>query len=113
METKTAITALAALAQGSRLAVFRLLVQAGPAGLAASKIAEKLEIAPSSLSFHLKELTHANMVVPTPEGRSVIYAANFATMNELLNFLTEDCCGGNICSPVAVKPRRRSTGSNV
>jgi ArsR family transcriptional regulator len=97
METKTAITALAALAQGSRLAVFRLLVQAGPAGLAATKIADQLGIAPSSLSFHLKELTHADMVIPTPEGRSIIYSANFATMRELINFLTEDCCGGNVC----------------
>ena len=100
METKLAIAALAALAQGSRLAVFRLLVQAGPAGLAATRIADQLGIAPSSMSFHLKELTHANVVIPTPEGRSVIYTANFATMKQLLNFLTEDCCGGNVCVSV-------------
>lgn len=102
METKTAIAALAALAQESRLAVFRLLVQAGPAGLAASRIAERLDIPPSSLSFHLKELTHANMVTQTKDGRSLIYAANFETMNGLLGFLTENCCGGNPCTPVCI-----------
>jgi ArsR family transcriptional regulator len=102
METKQVINALAALAQDSRLAVFRLLVQAGPQGLAASKIAEHLDIPPSSLSFHLKELTHANMVTQTKDGRSLIYAANFETMNGLLGFLTENCCGGNPCSPVCI-----------
>lgn len=102
METKKVITALASLAQDSRLAVFRLLVQAGPEGLAASKIAEHLDIAPSSLSFHLKELLHANMVKQTKAGRSLIYSTNFETMNEVLGFLTENCCGGNPCSPVCV-----------
>lgn len=100
METKNVIAALAALAQDSRLAVFRLLVQAGPEGLAASKIAEHLDIAPSSLSFHLKELLHANMVKQTKAGRSLIYSTNFETMNEVLGFLTENCCGGNPCSPI-------------
>jgi len=100
METKSVIAALTALAQESRLAAFRLLVQAGPSGLPASRIAEVLGIAPSSLSFHLKELLHANMVSQTREGRSLIYAANFETMNGLLGFLTENCCGGNVCSPV-------------
>lgn len=99
MDTKSAIASLAALAQESRLAVFRLLVQAGPEGLAATKIAEQLDIAPSSLSFHLKELTHANMVIQKKAGRSLIYSANFDTMNGLLGFLTENCCGGNACSP--------------
>jgi ArsR family transcriptional regulator len=98
MENKEAVLALAALAQESRLAAYRLLVQAGPEGLAASKIAEALGIAPSSLSFHLKELTHANLVVPRQEGRFVIYAARFDAMNALLGFLTENCCGGNPCS---------------
>ena len=101
METKQAISALAALAQESRLAVYRLLVAAGPAGMAASKIAEEVGVVPSSLSFHLKELTHAGLIVPRQEGRFVIYAANFATMNSLLSFLTENCCGGNPCSPLA------------
>ena len=99
METKTAIAALAALAQESRLAIFRLLVQAGPEGLAASRIAEQLGIAPSSLSFHLKELMHAEMVDQQKDGRSLIYSANFKTMNTLLGFLSENCCGGNPCSP--------------
>ncbi|MGG7606262.1 ArsR/SmtB family transcription factor [Massilia sp. BKSP1R2A-1] len=100
MDTKPAISALAALAQESRLAAFRLLVQAGPAGLPASKIAEALAIPPSSLSFHLKELSHAGLVVPRQDGRFVIYSANFDTMNALLAFLTESCCGGNPCTPV-------------
>jgi DNA-binding transcriptional ArsR family regulator len=99
MENRDAVVALAALAQESRLATFRLLVQAGPQGLAASKIAEALGMPPSSLSFHLKELTHANLIVPRQEGRFVIYAAQFDTMNALLGFLTENCCGGNPCSP--------------
>lgn len=100
METKQAIAALAALAQDSRLAVFRLLVRVGPEGMAASKIGEELGIAPSSLSFHLKELTHAALVTPRQDGRFVIYAARFDTMNSLMAFLTDSCCGGNPCSPV-------------
>lgn len=100
METKSAIAALAALAQESRLQVFRLLVQAGPQGLSPTQIAERLGIAPSSLSFHLKELTHAQLTVSARSGRSIVYSANFATMNALILFLTENCCGGNPCSPV-------------
>lgn len=97
MQTKEVLAALAALAQESRLAVFRLLVQAGPAGLAASRIAEQLDIAPSSLSFHLKELTHAGLLTSKQEGRYVIYAADIGTMNGLIGFLTENCCGGHPC----------------
>ena len=104
MHTKLVLAALGALAQESRLAVFRLLVQAGPAGMSPGKMSEQLAIPPSSLSFHLKELTHAALVTPTQEGRYVIYAANFATMNSLLGFLTENCCGGNPCTPVCVAP---------
>ena len=100
MDTKNAITSLAALAQDMRLAVFRLLVATGPEGLAASKIAESLGVPPSSLSFHLTELTHAGLLVPRQAGRFVIYAVNFDTMNALLGFLTENCCSGNPCSPV-------------
>lgn len=99
MHNTEAIAALAALAQESRLAVFRLLVQAGPEGIAATRIAEQLGIPPSSLSFHLKELTHAGLVTPTKAGRSLIYAASFATMNCLIDFLTENCCGGTACAP--------------
>ena len=102
METKTAVTALAALAQESRLAIFRLLVQAGPEGLAAGKIGEALGIAPSSLSFHMKELTHAHLVTSRQESRFVIYSANFPAMNELLTFLTDNCCGGTPCLPGSV-----------
>lgn len=113
METASALSALAALAQESRLAVFRLLVQAGPEGLPASKVAEALGLPPSSLSFHLKELTHANLVVPRQEGRFVIYAARFDTMNALLGFLTENCCGGSSCSPAgaACVPAASCTGN--
>ena len=100
MDTKPAISALAALAQESRLATYRLLVQAGPAGMPATRIAEALGLPPSSLSFHLKELSHADLVTARQDGRFVIYSANYATMNALLGFLTENCCGGNPCSPV-------------
>ncbi len=99
METKHALTALMAVAQESRLAVFRLLVRTGPDGMAASKIADNLGIAPSSLSFHLKELAHANLVAQRQEGRFVIYSANFHTMNALIAFMTENCCAGNPCGP--------------
>ena len=99
METKDILAALAALAQESRLNTFRLLVQTGPQGLAASKIAEHLDIAPSSLSFHLKELSHAGFVTSRQEGRFVIYSANFDTMNGVLTFLTDNCCGGASCAP--------------
>ncbi|MEW6020832.1 MAG: metalloregulator ArsR/SmtB family transcription factor [Pseudomonadota bacterium] len=101
MENKDAVVALAALAQESRLAVFRLLVQTGPDGLAASRIAQALGMPASSLSFHLKELAHANLIVARQEGRFIIYAAQFDTMNTLLGFLTENCCGGTPCTPAA------------
>lgn len=99
MESKTAILALGALAQESRLAIFRLLVQAGDEGLAAGRIAETLGVAASSLSFHLKELTHAGLLSSRQEGRFVIYSANFEVMNQLLGYLTENCCGGKPCGP--------------
>ena len=100
METNAAVTALSALAQTSRLAVFRALVQAGPAGMAAGKISELADIPPSSLSFHLKELSHAGLVASRQDGRFVIYTAQFDVVNALLGFLTENCCGGNPCAPV-------------
>lgn len=100
METKKVLLALAALAQESRLAVFRLLVQVGPEGMAATKIGEQLNIPPSSLSFHLKELSHADLVESRQAGRFVIYSANITTMNQMLGFLTENCCGGNPCTPI-------------
>jgi len=103
METKNAVAALAALAQESRLAVFRLLVQAGPEGLPAGKVSETLAIPPSSLSFHLKELTHAGMVSSRQEGRFVIYQANYDAATALIAFLTENCCQGSgaACMPPA------------
>jgi DNA-binding transcriptional ArsR family regulator len=99
MQNRQILAALAALAQESRLSAFRLLVQTGPDGMAASKIAEHLAIAPSSLSFHLKELAHAGLVIARQDGRFVIYSANFDTMNGLLAFLTDNCCGGTPCAP--------------
>ncbi|EKZ99111.1 metalloregulator ArsR/SmtB family transcription factor [Cupriavidus metallidurans] len=101
METDNALEALAALAHGIRLAVFRLLVQAGPEGLPAGRIAELMEMPASSLSFHLKELHRAGLLASRQEGRSIIYMARFETMNALLGYLTENCCGGAPCSPVS------------
>ena len=98
MDTKHVLKALAALAQESRLAIFRLLIQTGPAGLYASKIGEALHISSSALSFHLKELSHANLVVARQEGRFVIYTAQFDTMTALVGFLTENCCAGEACA---------------
>ena len=109
MDTKGVLAALAALAQESRLGAFRLLVQTGPQGLAASKIAEHLGIAPSSLSFHLKELAHAGLVSARQDGRFLIYSANFDTMNGLLGFLTDNCCGGNSCTPATACTPRPAT----
>ena len=99
METKETIQALAALAQESRLAIFRLLVVAGPTGMQVGKIAEQLTLANATLSFHLKELTNAGLTTPVQNGRSITYSANFATMNELLAYLTQNCCAGSDCAP--------------
>jgi len=101
METDHALEALAALAHLIRLSVFRLLVQAGPAGLPAGRIAELMEMPASSLSFHLKELHRAGLLSSRQDGRSIIYMAHFETMNALLGYLTENCCSGNPCSPVS------------
>lgn len=98
MENLNIVVALAALAQESRLAVFKLLVQAGSEGLSAGRISEITSIAPSSLSFHLKEMTHARMLNARPEGRFVIYSANYDSMNSLLAYLTENCCAGIPCN---------------
>lgn len=101
MESPLAVTALSALAHESRLATFRLLVQAGPAGLAASKISDALGISASSLSFHLKELAHAGLVTSRQDGRFVIYAAHYESMNALIGYLLANCCAGDpaACSP--------------
>ena len=102
MDSKAAVIALAALAQDSRLAIFRALVSKGHSGLPAGKISETTEIAPSSLTFHLKELVHANLVTSRQQGRFVIYSANYSTMNGLLAFLTENCCGNSARPPTCV-----------
>jgi DNA-binding transcriptional ArsR family regulator len=98
MEKHNAIAALAALAQESRLDVFRLLVQAGTDGLPAGQIAEQLGVPPNSLSFHLNQLRHAGLVTFRRESRSLIYAAEYEAMNELLAYLTENCCQGDAAS---------------
>jgi DNA-binding transcriptional ArsR family regulator len=107
MESKSAVEALSALAQGSRLEVYRILVQAGPEGLAASAIAERLGIPANTLSFHLRTLSQADLVQSRQEGRFVYYSTNYEQMNALLGFLTENCCGGRSCAPVPVVPRKR------
>jgi DNA-binding transcriptional ArsR family regulator len=113
MESTEVVPALAALAQENRLDVFRLLVQAGPEGVAAGHIADRLSIAPPTLSFHLAQLKHAGLVKVRRDGRSLIYAADYARMNGLIDFLTENCCGGNVvkqtavCAPAPVRKARR------
>jgi ArsR family transcriptional regulator, arsenate/arsenite/antimonite-responsive transcriptional repressor len=108
MNKVDAVVALAALAQDSRLDVFRLLVQAGPEGLPAGSVAAALDLAPNALTFHFDRLRTAGLVTVRRSGRSMIYAAQFETMNSLLGFLTENCCGGTPCTPVAVcKPTRK------
>ena len=97
MNASTTVLALSALAHEARLAVFKLLVQAGPEGLAAGIVAARLEMAPPALSFHLKELTHAGLLLQRPEGRKIHYSANFSSMNELIAYLTENCCQGAAC----------------
>ena len=94
METKQAVSALAALAQETRLSIFRLLVQAGPEGIAAGRIGEELEVPPATLSFHLKELSHAALISSRQEGRFIYYAADFERMAGLMTFLTQNCCQG-------------------
>jgi ArsR family transcriptional regulator len=101
MEKKAAVTALAALAQDNRLDVFRLLVQAGPEGMPAGAVAAALDLAPNTLTFHFDRLRTAGLVTVRRDGRSMIYAAQFETMNGLLGFLTENCCGGIQCAPLA------------
>jgi len=99
METTQALQALSALAQESRLSIFRLLVQSGPAGMAAGAIGEALDLPPATLSFHLAGLTRAGLAQSRQDGRFVIYSASFENMNALVAFLTENCCGGATCAP--------------
>jgi DNA-binding transcriptional ArsR family regulator len=121
MEIKSAVQTLAALAQESRLSIFRLLVQAGPTGVAAGEIAAALSLAPATLSFHLKEMSHAGLVTARAQGRFIYYAADFARMNALLGYLTENCCardgtscaGGTSCSPSRPASRAPSRTKGV
>ena len=114
MESSTAVKSLAALAQETRLAVYRLLVQQEPTGLAAGEISSQLDLAPATLSFHLKELAHAHLITARQDGRFIFYAADFAAMNGLLEFLTENCCAADCgsCAPAsACAPAQRSLKS--
>ena len=95
MKPAQVVKALAALAQPTRLAVYRLLVTAGPEGMAAGQIAEKVKASPATMSFHFKILSHAGLVESRQEGRFVYYAANFTVMNGMVDYLTENCCGSN------------------
>ena len=102
METNDAIEALSALAQETRLKVYRLLIEAGPEGLPAGRIGQELELPPATLSFHLAHLSRAGLTRSRQEGRFVIYSADFDTMNALVGYLTENCCGGSrSCVPIA------------
>lgn len=104
---RQAVDALAALAHETRLNVFRLLVEAGPEGLAAGMIGERLDLPPATLSFHLAHLARAGLAVARQQGRFILYSANFASTSELVGYLTENCCGGRSCAPAA-KPRARA-----
>lgn len=100
MNTNEAVTKLSSLANEARLRVFRLLVQAGQDGLPAGSIGESLTIPASTLSFHLKELSHAGLINAKQESRFIYYSASYENMNDLLDFLTENCCSGaDSCAP--------------
>lgn len=120
MESKQAVAALGALAQETRLSIFRLLVQAGPEGVAAGRLGENLQVPPATLSFHLKELSHAGLVASRQDGRFIYYSADFERMAALMTFLTQNCCQGmperclsvmetalgSCCAP---QPKRKAT----
>src|SRR5215472_13811181 len=107
MKTPEALKALGSLAQGTRLAIYRVLVQQGPTGLPAGAIARRLGLPAATLSFHMKELAGAGMVKSRQQGRFIYYTANYDRMNGLLGFLTENCCQGEECASNALPPRLR------
>ena len=111
MEKTDAVAALAALAQDNRLDVFRLLVEAGPEGMPAGEIASTLKLAPNTLTFHFDRLRMAGLVTVRRDGRSMIYAARFETMNALLSYLTENCCRGRADQCVPGKRLKRAPAS--
>jgi DNA-binding transcriptional ArsR family regulator len=118
MKRGEAVAALSALAQGNRLDAFRLLVQAGPEGMAAGAVSAALRLAPNTLTFHLDRLREAGLVAVARQGRSMIYTAQFETMNALLGYLMENCCDGapELCAPAACVPtaggrRKKETAS--
>lgn len=115
MKIKSATVALAALGQATRLSVFRLLVEAGPEGRMVGEIAEALELPGATLSFHLKELTAAGLIEGESRGRYICYRANFAAMNDLIEFLTRNCCGGDAsrCAPASKAPVSKAKTSSV
>ena len=108
METSQAVEALSALAHGSRLAVFKLLVEAGPQGRAAGALGEELELPPATLSFHLAHLVRAGLARSRQDGRFVIYSADFDNMNGLVGYLTDNCCSGSVCAPAECAPTART-----
>ena len=112
MDEKRAIVALGALAQETRLALFRLLVTIGPDGLPAGVIAERLGVQPSSLSFHLAQLVHAGLIAQRRLSRQLIYSAEYGAMNALLAYLTENCCQGAACAPVCNPATAFATGES-
>jgi ArsR family transcriptional regulator len=125
MESNAVVAALGALAQGTRLEIFRRLVVSGSRGLSVGQIAEYVATAPATLSFHLKELVHAGLISARQEGRFIFYCANYVAMAELLAFLTENCCAGDgescttaVCKPsasrrAAKKVAKKSTGQGL
>ena len=106
MKETHAVIGFGALAQETRLRILRLLVQAGPEGRAAGDIAHAVKVSPSNLTFHLKELEHANLIRQRREARSIIYSADYAALSNLIQFLMQDCCGGRpeVCAPVLAVP---------
>jgi DNA-binding transcriptional ArsR family regulator len=112
MEAQAAVVALEALAQESRLGIFRLLVEAGPDGLSAGRIAERMKLPAPTLSFHLAQLKHAELISCRRDRTSLIYSAEFGAMNDLVGFMTENCCGGDAakCVPAREVARRRKAG---